>query len=157
MSQLRSTEHATFVIERAYLASPARVFAAFATADAKARWFSGPADRWTLEQRELDFRVGGRELLVGSFSGGTVSTFESCFQDIVPNQRIVYSYEMRIDDQRISVSLATLVFEASGAGTKLTVTEQGVFLDGHDTPAGREAGTRALLENLDAALLRDSE
>jgi uncharacterized protein YndB with AHSA1/START domain len=103
MSQLRSTQHATFVIERAYLASPARVFAAWATADAKARWFSGPADRWTCKQRELDFRVGGRELLVGSFAGGTVSTFESRFQDIVPNQRIVYSYDMRIDDQRISV------------------------------------------------------
>jgi uncharacterized protein YndB with AHSA1/START domain len=157
MSQLRWTEHATFVIERAYLASPARVFAAWASAEAKARWFSGPADQWTLKQRELDFRVGGREFLIGSFAGGTVSAFESRFQDIVPNQRIVYSYDMHIDDQRISASLATVVFEASGAGTKLIVTEQGVFLDGLDTPASREAGTRALLENLDAALLRETE
>jgi uncharacterized protein YndB with AHSA1/START domain len=157
MSQLRSTQHATFVIERAYLAPPARVFAAWATAGAKARWFSGPADRWTLKRRELDFRVGGRELLVGGFSDGPVATFESRFQDIVPNERIVYSYEMRLDDQRISVSLATVVFEAVAAGTKLVVTEQGVFLDGHDAPASREAGTRALLENLDTALLRDTE
>ena len=157
MSQLRSTQHATFVIERAYLAPPARVFAAWASADAKARWFSGPADKWTLKQRELDFRVGGRELLVGSFTGGAVSAFESRYQDIVPNQRIVYSYDMHIEDRRISVSLATVVFEVSGVGTKLTLTEQGIFLDGLDTPASREAGTRALLENLDAALLRDTE
>ncbi|HZL20599.1 MAG TPA: SRPBCC family protein [Polyangia bacterium] len=157
MSQLRSTQHATFVIERAYLAPPARVFAAWASADAKARWFSGPADKWTLKQRELDFRVGGRELLVGSFTGGAVSAFESRYQDIVPNQRIVYSYDMHIEDRRISVSLATVVFEVSGVGTKLTLTEQGVFLDGLDTPTSREAGTRALLENLDAALLRDTE
>jgi len=157
MSQLRSTQHATFVIERAYLAPPARVFAAWASADAKARWFSGPADKWTLKQRELDFRVGGRELLVGSFTGGSVSAFESRYQDIVPNQRIVYSYDMHIEDRRISVSLATVVFEVSGVGTKLTLTEQGVFLDGLDTPTSREAGTRALLENLDAALLRDTE
>jgi len=151
-----STKHATFVVERAYLASPARVFAAWATAEAKDRWFCGPADRWTLRSRELDFRVGGRELLVGAFTTGTVSTFEARYQDIVPNQRIVYSYDMHIDDNRISVSLATVEFQPVGAGTKVVVTEQGVFLDGRDNPAAREAGTRALLENLDAALLREA-
>jgi len=150
-----STEQATFVIERAYLASPARVFAAWAT-EAKARWFCGPADRWTLKSRELDFRVGGRELLVGTFSGGAVSTFEARYQEIVPNQRIVYSYEMRIDDDRISVSQATVELKPVGAGTQVVVTEQGIFLDGRDNPAAREAGTRGLLENLDAALLREA-
>jgi uncharacterized protein YndB with AHSA1/START domain len=156
MSQPRSTQHATFVIERAYLASPARVFAAWATAEAKARWFCGPADRWKEQSRELDFRVGGRERLLGAFSGGGVSTFEARYQDIVPDQRIVYSYEMHTGDDRISVSLATVEFKPAGAGTCVVVTEQGVFLDGHDDPAGREAGTRALLENLDAVLLRDA-
>ena len=38
----RSTQHATFVIERTYAASPARVFNAFADRAAKARWFVGP-------------------------------------------------------------------------------------------------------------------
>src|ERR1700722_14481323 len=98
MSQLRSTQHANFVIERAYLAPPSRLFAAWATADAKARWCSGPADRWTLKKRELDFRVGGRELLVGGFSGGPVATFDSRFQDIGPSEGIVYNYVMRLDD-----------------------------------------------------------
>jgi uncharacterized protein YndB with AHSA1/START domain len=156
MSQPRSIEHATFVIERAYLAPPARVFAAWATAEAKARWFCGPADSWTEKNRELDFRVGGRELLVGAFSSGVVSSFEGRYQDIVTNQRIVYSYDMHIEDDRISVSLATVEFKIAGAGTQVIVTEQGVFLDGHDNPAAREAGTRALLENLDAALLREA-
>jgi uncharacterized protein YndB with AHSA1/START domain len=156
MSQPRSTEHATFVIERAYLASPSRVFAAWATAEAKARWFCGPADLWTQKTRELDFRVGGREILAGVFSSGVVSTFESRYQDIVPDQRIVYSYDMHIDDNRISVSLATVEFKVAGAGTQVVVTEPGVFLDGYDNPAAREAGTRALLENLDAALLREA-
>jgi uncharacterized protein YndB with AHSA1/START domain len=156
MSQPRSTLHATFVIERAYLTPPARVFAAWDTAEAKARWFCGPADLWTEKTRELDFRVGGREVLVGAFTSGSVSTFESRYQDIVPDQRIVYSYDMRIDDARISVSLATVEFKVAGAGTQVVVTEQGVFLDGLDNPAAREAGTRALLENLDAALLREA-
>ena len=35
----RSAHHATFVIERIYDASPARVFAAWSEPEAKARWF----------------------------------------------------------------------------------------------------------------------
>ncbi len=36
----RSVTHATFVVERRYDASPARVFAAWADPAAKARWFA---------------------------------------------------------------------------------------------------------------------
>ena len=53
----RSAEHATFVIERTYPASSARVFNAFADAEAKARWFVGP-DEFNQGPHELDFRVG---------------------------------------------------------------------------------------------------
>ena len=35
----RSTEHGTFVLNRTYPVAPARVFAAWASRDAKARWF----------------------------------------------------------------------------------------------------------------------
>ena len=38
------------------------------------------------------------------------------------------------------------------SGTTLTFTEQGVFLDGADTPAVREKGTGELLDALGAAL-----
>ena len=72
----------------------------------------------------------------------------------MPDQRIVYSYDMHLDGARISVSLATVEFKPEGAGTRMIFTEQGVFLDGYDDPAGRERGTRALLDNLDAELRR---
>ena len=36
--------------------------------------------------------------------------FDSLYYDIVPDERIVYSYEMHLDDKRISVSLATIEF-----------------------------------------------
>jgi uncharacterized protein YndB with AHSA1/START domain len=39
-----SVEHATFVIERRYDASPARVFAAWADPAAKRRWFGNPTE-----------------------------------------------------------------------------------------------------------------
>jgi uncharacterized protein YndB with AHSA1/START domain len=150
----RPAHHATFVIERLYEARPALVFAAWASREAKARWFVGPPGKWTETLRELDFRVGGRERLVGAWEGGRVSAFDARFQDIVPDRRIVYAYDMYVDDVKISVSLATVAFKPEGAGTRMIFTEQVVFLDGYDDPAGREHGTRALLDRLDAALRR---
>jgi uncharacterized protein YndB with AHSA1/START domain len=150
----RSTQHATFVVERTYAASPARVFAAWADPAAKARWFSG-ADESQRGGHEFDFRVGGRERLSGGPEGGPVFGFDGLYQDIVPDERIVYTYDMHLDDTRISVSLATVEFKPEEAGTRLIFTEQGVFLDGHDEPAQREAGTGGLLDKLDAELRRE--
>jgi uncharacterized protein YndB with AHSA1/START domain len=145
----RTTAHATFVIERAYDASPARVFAAWADKAAKARWFGDPDSH---SGYELDFRIGGREVNRGGPPGGPIYTYEARYDDIVPNQRIVYSYTMDCSDARISVSVTTVELKPAGAGTQLTFTEQGVFLDGGDTPQIREHGTRELSDSLGAAL-----
>jgi Activator of Hsp90 ATPase homolog 1-like protein len=59
---------------------------------------------------------------------------------------------MDCEDARISVSVTTVEFKPAGAGTQLTLTEQGVFLEGADTPQIREHGTKELLDSLGAAL-----
>jgi uncharacterized protein YndB with AHSA1/START domain len=150
-----SVTHASFVIERSYAASPARVFAAFADPEAKARWFASPDELGT-PQHEIDFRVGGREINRGGPPDGPIYSFEATYQDIVPNERIVFSYDMHAGDQRISVSLTTVEFKAEGTGTRLVFTEQGAFLDGLDKPADREHGTGELLNALGAELDRQS-
>jgi uncharacterized protein YndB with AHSA1/START domain len=147
----RSVTHATFVIERSYGAAPASVFAAWAQPQAKARWFVGP-ESWTLLERKLDFRLGGRERLRGIHAGGLVSAFDARYFDIVPDQRVIYSYDMHLDDKRISVSLATVEFKPAFAGTRLIFTEQAAFLDEFDDAGGRERGTGAWLERLGAYL-----
>ena len=149
--QARSTKHATFVVERIYDSTPAQVFSAWSEPTAKARWFAG-SDESKLLKREMDFRVGGRECVVGKWNNDVVTSFDSLYQDIVPNQRIIYSYDMHQDDKRISVSLATIELKPEGAGTRLVITEQGIFLDDYDDAGSREAGTRWLLEKIDTAL-----
>ena len=42
----------------------------------------------------------------------------------MPDQRIVYCYEMYSASERMSVSVGTVEFGAAGDGTKLTYTEQ---------------------------------
>jgi len=147
-----SVTHATFVIERTYPVSPARVFAAFADPAIKARWFG--ADTVSTVEYTLDFRVGGREISRGTQSDGHTYAYDALLQDIVPNARIVSTYEMHLDDARISVSVATVELKPEDAATRLVFTEQGAYLDGLDTPQQREHGTRELLEALGAELQR---
>ena len=66
----------------------------------------------------------------------------------MPDRRIVYCYEMYAGGDRMSVSVATVDILPDGTGTKLTYTEQGVFLDGIDKPEAREEGTTWILDNL---------
>jgi uncharacterized protein YndB with AHSA1/START domain len=145
----RSTVHATFVVERAYDVSPSRVFSAWADPAAKGRWF-GPGE--SAGEFELDFRVGGREINRGAGPDGQQYTYEARYQDIVPDQRIVYTYDMYRDETRISVSLATVEFKPEGGGTRVIYTEQGAFLDGEDKPEYREQGTGSLFDALGAEL-----
>lgn len=144
----RNAIHATFSIKRAYDAPPGRVFAAWTSVEAKRQWAFCHAE-WQPTLFEMDFRVGGREQIKTGPAGGEVHAFDGCFHDIVPNERIVYSYGMHLGERRISVSLTTIEFKPEGSGTRLVFTEQGVFLDGYDDVAGREEGTRIGLENLD--------
>jgi uncharacterized protein YndB with AHSA1/START domain len=147
----RSVVHATFVIERSYDAAPERVFAAWASHDAKSQWFGSPD---SAGNHQLDFRVGGSESWRGQHGDSTFS-YDATYQDIVENERIVYAYDMHMDDERISVSLATIEFKAAGDGTRLVFTEQGAFLDGLDKPEMREGGTGTLLEKLGEVLARE--
>jgi uncharacterized protein YndB with AHSA1/START domain len=148
-----SATHGTFTLERVYDATPARVFKAWADPAIKVRWFGG-IEGWQMLERSIDFRVGGRERLSGRKGSGVVSTFDAIYHDIAPEQRIIYCYDMRLDDVHISVSLATITLAPEGAGTRLTFTEQAVFLDGYDDSGSRERGTRILLEQLGGALQR---
>jgi uncharacterized protein YndB with AHSA1/START domain len=147
----RSVVHATFCIERTYPVSPAQVFKALTDPAAKAIWFTG-GNGYTLLAREMDVRPGGREHVRGRFESGVVSTFDAIYHDVVVDERIVYTYEMHLDDRKISISLATFELKAAGTDTRLVMTEQGAFLDGYDDAGSRERGSNFLLDSLGKSL-----
>jgi uncharacterized protein YndB with AHSA1/START domain len=146
----RSTDHYTFTIERTYAASAARVFAAWAEPEARATWRDDPDFQASEpdDDYELDFSVGGHERFSGTNPDGQSYRFDGVTYDIVPDERIVFAYEMYQSGERASVSLGTVEIEQVGDKSTLTYTEQGVMLDGIDTAAGREGGTAWLLDNL---------
>jgi len=83
---------------------------------------------------------------------------QALYLDIVPLRRIVYAYNMHVDEKKISVSLATVELEPAQigkkAGTRMRVTEQGAFLDGYDDAGSRERGTGRLMDALEKSLER---
>ena len=79
-------------------------------------------------------------------------SYEALYEDIIQDERIVYTYNMHRNGVRISVSVTTVELLANGEGTELRYTEQGVFLDGEDKPERREHGTKELLDKLGEAL-----
>jgi uncharacterized protein YndB with AHSA1/START domain len=151
---LRTVALETFVIERTYNVPVDQVYRAWAEPKLKARWFAGSADALDAGY-ELDFRVGGREVNRGGPPGGPVYIYESQFRDIVPEQRIIYTYEMYADKYRISVSVATVQFHEQEATTRLVLTEQACSWTattrwGNEKKAPAPFWTRWLLSLMDA-------
>jgi uncharacterized protein YndB with AHSA1/START domain len=145
----RSETHATFVIERNYAAPVDAVWRALSDNDAREQWFTGGPE-FDVHERSHDFRVDGNGIESGKWHNGPKSRFVSTYTDIVEKERVVFTYDMWLDDRHISTSLTTITLEPDGDGTLMTYTEQTVHLDGLDSVEGREEGTEGLLDALGA-------
>ncbi|MGD9965744.1 MAG: SRPBCC family protein [Hyphomonadaceae bacterium] len=159
---MTTTTHGSFIIERRYAASPERIFAAWSDAAAKRAWFA-EGEGWDIRSFELDFREGGRESSRFRVVGGAnpfppETTFgnETVFNEIIPNERIIFTYSMDRGGVRFSVSLASVELQAAGKGTRLIFTEYGAHFDGADGIKMREAGWTELLQKLDEYLMRSA-
>lgn len=143
--------HHDFTITRTYAYPPQTVFEMFADPEKKALWF-GSVRGIVSETQAWDFRVGGRELASSVHPNGVTTTFDATYADIVPGERIVYTYTMTLNDAPLSGSATAITFEAVEGGTLMTFTEHGIHLDGIEGGHAREGGTRLLLGQIDEAL-----
>lgn len=159
---MSTTTHGSFIVERTYSAAPQRVFAAFADPAAKRAWFV-EGEGWDIQSYALDFREGGAEkstfrFLKGEETFGEKTVFgnDTVFNEIIPNERIIFTYSMDRNGKRFSVSLATVEIKAAGQGTRLIFTEHGAFFDGADGVKMREQGWNDLLSKLDTYLTQNA-
>ena len=144
---MSSVVHDSFSLERTYPVAPEKVFAAWTTIEAKKQWFGNEEGLETVGEQMLDFQVGGRERFAAK-AEGKLFEYAATYCDIVENERIVWTYDMLMDGQRISVSLSTVEMAGTPGGTRLVMTEQGAFLDGLDTNDQRREGTEQFLDAL---------
>ncbi len=141
----RSVTHNTFVLERAYPATPERVYDAIANPAKKRGWFV-EGEGHEVEHFEMDFRPGGSERVRFRFAKGPLQSAnlsnEGRYEDIVPGRRVVMSSTMSIDDRRISASLVTFELLPDRKGTLLVLTNQSAVFRGSGR-AGDAAGRLA--------------
>ncbi|MBK8083044.1 MAG: SRPBCC family protein [Devosia sp.] len=147
----RSIVHGTFTVDRTYAHPIGKVFSAWSNPEFKRQWFGSPDP--ANPSGIFEFREGGREYNADKM-GNDAFTFDVRYHDIVPDNRIIYTYEMTMNARRISVSVATISFTATPAGTRMVVREDGAYLDGLDNPRQREDGTNYLMDQLGAWLDR---
>lgn len=145
--------HTTFVVERNMPGSPRHTFRFWSDFELKRRW-SACHPSWTVLRDELDFRIGGGETTHWRTPDGVEHRFEAHYLDILPSERIIYSYTMSTAGRQLSASLATVEFTAAGPATRMTFTEQAAFAD---AAAGviRQNGTGIGFDRLVAVVEQD--
>lgn len=142
-----SQYHRDFTLERIYPNCRAHTWSAWSVREKKAAWLGSP----TLE---MDFSVGGIER--SSFRnpmGDHVS--EGRYFEIREGELIVLAYSMAVNRRIHTISLATIMFEDHGGGTRLTYHEQMCVLPPSDGIEGRERGWSALLDGMASFLAAD--
>jgi len=145
--------HGTFTLTRRWNAAPDRVFAAWADPAVKAQWF-GPREDWSLIRRSLDVRAGGTEVLEGTFTKtGRTALFEARYHLVEPDRRLIYDYDLHHGGSFHSVTLSSLVLQPENGGTRVSYTEQIVFIDGTDGTASREHGTSLQFDLIEKVLV----
>lgn len=150
----RSVTFDEFTVRRSFPVPPSTVFRAFSEAESKYAWLGGDPGAPTTIESVWDFRVGGTEINSTHFHGSE-NRYVATYLDIVPDRRIIYSYELSVAGLRLSASLVTIeLSEGIKGGTELVHTEFGAFLDGHETPSVRAAGTEGIYDALLAHLPR---
>jgi len=147
-------DHATFTVERMLPGRPPHAFRFWSEFDLKRKWTSCHPD-WTVLEDSFDFRIGGSEVVRWRTAEGETRGFRAHYFDIVPGERIVYAYEMTLGAKRLSVSLASIVFAADDAQTRMTFTEQATVLDAEAGIEMRASGTGSGFDRLIAVMERE--
>jgi uncharacterized protein YndB with AHSA1/START domain len=133
-------------ITRRVEAPPARLWKAWSSADGIARWF-GPRDSKVVSA-EADLRVGGRYRIVLEAPDGRASEVGGAYREIVPNERLAFTWAWKATPDR--VSLVTVTLAVDGAGTLLTLRHE--KLTDEEARRRHESGWIQSLDSLEASI-----
>ena len=114
----------TIRLHRVLRAPPERVYRAFTTAAAMAKWL--PPHGFVGTVHQLDAKVGGKwRMSFTNLGSGHSHSFGGEFLELVPGSRIVHTD--RFDDPNLPGEMrTTIVLKKVSVGTELNVTQEGV-------------------------------
>jgi uncharacterized protein YndB with AHSA1/START domain len=114
----------TVRLHRVLRSTPERVYRAFLTPDAMAKWL--PPYGFTCKVHHQDARVGGTyKMSFTNFSTGNGHSFGGEYRELIPSQRIQYTD--RFDDPNLSGEmLTTISLQPVSCGTEITIVQEGL-------------------------------
>lgn len=141
-------------LQRRIGAPPATVYAAWTRADMIVHWF-GPNDaQQDSVKAEMDVRTGGKFTISFVHSNGELSKVSGVYKDVVPDEKLVFSWAWYTTPERVSQVTVTTKSDG-GNGTLLTLMHEQFFdqaaCDGHTR------GWTGTLEKLGAYLERSPQ
>jgi uncharacterized protein YndB with AHSA1/START domain len=111
-------------LKRHYAVPVEKVFRAWTDPQALRQWF-GPSDDGQILVSETDLKVGGRYRIVMQMPGGEQHRLGGVYREIVPNERLVFTWAWESTPER--ESLVTVQLNSAGDGTDMTVTHEHFF------------------------------
>lgn len=124
MQKDKDTSAGTVRLHRVFAAKPEKVYRAFTTADAMARWL--PPDGYTCAVHEMDVEVGGTyKMSFTNFTTGNSHSFGGEYIELVPNELIRYTD--RFDDPNLPGEMTTTVrLTPVSVGTEVSIVQEGL-------------------------------
>ena len=124
----------SLTLKRRLKASAQKVFAAWTEPEQLVHWF-GPAETTDGTVRaDMDVRVGGRYRMRFKTDDGESHEVGGEYKEVVPNERLVFSWAWHSTPER--ESLITITLKADGDATMLTLHQERFFdekaRDGHN-------------------------
>lgn len=114
----------TVRLHRVLRATPERIYRAFLTPEAMAKWL--PPYGFTCKVHHMDARVGGTyRMSFSNFSTGNGHSFGGEYRELIPNERIVYTD--KFEDPSLSDDmLTTITLRPVSCGTEITAVQEGI-------------------------------
>ena len=143
-------EDAVLEMTRLVRAPRERVWRAWTNPEELKRWW-GPG-LFTTPSAEVDLRPGGRYRLVMQPPGGEALLLTGTFREVVPPERLVYTWRWEVGVPDAPESLVTVRFVDRGGETEVVLRhehEPGSVLDPYRT--GWESGLEKLASLLEMA------
>lgn len=134
MATTQAVPQLNLEVRRTFAASRERVFAAWTQREQYSQWMCKVAPTSKVDCVEFDARPGGRFAVNNISPTGAIHQVRGEFKEVIPPQRIVFSWQWQGPTSRMDVdTLVTVEFFERGDQTELVLTHTGfLYADDRD-------------------------